>query len=932
MERDAQALMRELGLTNQDIVFFGDIDVRTTPEIGRGSDASVYRVNWQGIDIALKVLHPILIEPGNQDRERKIRSFGQEIFRLSRIHHPNLCQLLGIARVGQNAALALELLTSTLQELSVGEGREDGLKLIGYLCDTSAGIRYLHVCGILHRDLAPKNVMIKNGVAKVCDFGMAKFLRWEFPHHQQQQAARMDMTRCPGTLVFMSPEALVEQPDYDRPLDIFSFGVTLLAVITGVMPGIDLINAPSVVIVRDAASGRETTQVVAETRRRAAYLRRLSDDHPLKPMAIRCHSNEPSERPTAEDVHEEMKRVLQLFAGLSSPHLPNVPPAVVRRLDSISEQLTQQATSITSLATRSDALEEQLAAVITQNQTTAQQLPAIQQEVSSIRNEQTTTNNQIESLAEQLRDTNHRLAQQTAALSSQHTETSDQISALNDNVLSISGQLSRLSSPPRQVSTSRPLAAQEELSNDAPPMECFSPPLAGVSTSRPLAAQGELSNAPPPMACFSPPLAGVSTSRPLAAQGELSNAPPPMACFSPPLAGVSTSRPLAAQGELSNAPPPMACFSPPLAGVSTSRPLAAQGELSNAAPPMGCFSPPLAGVSTSRPLAAQGELSNAAPPMGCFSPPLAGVSTSRPLAAQGELSNAAPPMGCFSPPLAGVSTSRPLAAQGELSNAAPPMACFSPPLAGVPTSRPLAAQGELSNADPPMGCSSAPRMVAYFPPATSRHVDVRDGWRFPVTHPVTVPAPTMRPATSRHAAAVHEEWVGDPVTPTVRAPALATRLATSRHAAAVHEELAGDPVTPPTYCKVNDHVAANQNTYPDQTVEMVTTAAYATSTGYGERRIVDIKRGDSGYGFNIVGGNKVGMPVYVSRILPGGVAARQGQLKKGDQILSINGQAIRGMSHEDMVRTMTHSQSSLRIVVSYAPHLLDRILKTLETQ
>ncbi|XP_065181785.1 protein lin-7 homolog C-like [Sycon ciliatum] len=135
-----------------------------------------------------------------------------------------------------------------------------------------------------------------------------------------------------------------------------------------------------------------------------------------------------------------------------------------------------------------------------------------------------------------------------------------------------------------------------------------------------------------------------------------------------------------------------------------------------------------------------------------------------------------------------------------------------------------------------------------------------------------------------------------------------------------------------TYCKVNDHVAANQRMYPDQTVEMVTTAAYATATGYAEPRIVDIKRGDSGYGFNIMGGNAVGMPIYVSRILPGGVAARQGQLKKGDQILSINGQAIRGMSHEDMVRTMRHSQSSVRIVVSYAPHLLDGMEKTFETQ
>eukprot|EP00117_Sycon_ciliatum_P047583 scpid108660/ scgid33978/ len=105
MEREAQPLMRELGLTNQDIVFLGEVRVRQEDEIGRGSDAAVYRVCWEGIDVALKVLHPVLIEPGVQDRERKIHLFGQEVFRLSRIHHPNLCQLIGIARVGRNAAL-----------------------------------------------------------------------------------------------------------------------------------------------------------------------------------------------------------------------------------------------------------------------------------------------------------------------------------------------------------------------------------------------------------------------------------------------------------------------------------------------------------------------------------------------------------------------------------------------------------------------------------------------------------------------------------------------------------------------------------------------------------------------------------------------------------------------------------------------------------
>ncbi|XP_065181601.1 serine/threonine-protein kinase DDB_G0283821-like [Sycon ciliatum] len=496
MDLDAVPLLLELGLNDQDIVFLGDVRVRQEDELGRGSDALVYRLNWQGIDIALKVLHPVLIEPDVLGRERTIKSFGQEIFRLSRIHHPNLCQLLGIARVGRNAALALELLTSTLEELSIGEDREDGLKLVGYLCDTSAGIRYLHVRGILHRDLAPKNVMIKNGVAKVCDFGVAKFVRLASPRQQQQeaQASRLAMTRCPGTLAFMPPEALVEQPDYDRPLDVFSLGVTLLAVLTGVMPGIDLLSAPAI-IVREAG-GRETRQVIAETRRRAAYLQRLADDHPLKPLILRCHSNEPSERPTAEDVHEEMKRVLQLFTGLSSASNSSVPTSVVRRLDVISEQLTLQARTIAGLSTRSDTLEDQLTGVITQNQTTTQrqltamqqqltttqekvtetqqQLTSAQQEVSIVHNEQASTSLQIEALAEQVRDTNRRVGNVTERLTTtmteQHLQNSEQVSVLNDRLSatqdqlsSIDSHLTKMSSSSQQVSATSPMAASESL-------------------------------------------------------------------------------------------------------------------------------------------------------------------------------------------------------------------------------------------------------------------------------------------------------------------------------------------------------------------------------------------------------------------------------------------------------------------------------------
>ena len=93
------------------------------------------------------------------------------------------------------------------------------------------------------------------------------------------------------------------------------------------------------------------------------------------------------------------------------PHPSNVPPAVVRRLDSISEQLAEQATSIIALSTRSDTLEGQLTAAITNNQTTTQQqltetqqqLTETQQQLATaITNNQTTTQQQLTATQQQL--------------------------------------------------------------------------------------------------------------------------------------------------------------------------------------------------------------------------------------------------------------------------------------------------------------------------------------------------------------------------------------------------------------------------------------------------------------------------------------------------------------------------------------------------
>lgn len=68
-----------------------------------------------------------------------------------------------------------------------------------------------------------------------------------------------------------------------------------------------------------------------------------------------------------------------------------------------------------------------------------------------------------------------------------------------------------------------------------------------------------------------------------------------------------------------------------------------------------------------------------------------------------------------------------------------------------------------------------------------------------------------------------------------------------------------------------------------------TVAAFAASEGHAHPRVVELPKTDEGLGFNIMGGKEQNSPIYISRVIPGGVADRQGGLKRGDQLLSVNG-------------------------------------------
>ncbi|KAM8794230.1 disks large homolog 4-like [Eudromia elegans] len=88
------------------------------------------------------------------------------------------------------------------------------------------------------------------------------------------------------------------------------------------------------------------------------------------------------------------------------------------------------------------------------------------------------------------------------------------------------------------------------------------------------------------------------------------------------------------------------------------------------------------------------------------------------------------------------------------------------------------------------------------------------------------------------------------------------------------------------------------------------------------RRIV-IPRGATGLGFNIVGGED-GEGIFISFILAGGPADLSGELRKGDQILSVNGVDLRSATHEQAAVALKNAGQSVTIVAQYKPEEYSR--------
>ena len=204
---------------------------------------------------------------------------------LTKLHHPNILQLLGACTIKEPYLIVTELMTENIMHYN--NKNTNFKKLINMAIDISRGLAYLHNrhpnC-LIHRDLKPSNLLLtSSGKVKIADFGISCF--------QNKSTEKYKMTGETGSYRYMAPEVM-KYKEYDATVDIYSFGMILYKLFEEI-PFIDKTNPEIISLVLK--------------KERPVFHNRLSRN--MTKLIIRCWSHESKLRPTAYQIIDELNLI-----------------------------------------------------------------------------------------------------------------------------------------------------------------------------------------------------------------------------------------------------------------------------------------------------------------------------------------------------------------------------------------------------------------------------------------------------------------------------------------------------------------------------------------------------------------------------------------------------------------------------------------------
>jgi len=255
-------------------------------EIGRGGMGIVYKARQTNLNriVALKMI--LAGEHAGRHEQARLR---QEAEATATLDHPNIVRIFDIGEHDGMPYLEMEYvgggnLTRMLRSMP------QPIRWAARLAETLArAIHVAHQRGIVHRDLNPSNILMTgDGVPKISDFGLAKFLL--------SDAGLSQNGTLLGTPPYMAPEQVSRGKDVGPAADVYAIGVILYEMLTGAPPFRGLTPMETLCQVLEG-------EVVPPSRLRHG----LPED--LETICLKCLARAPGHRyPDAEDLADDLRR------------------------------------------------------------------------------------------------------------------------------------------------------------------------------------------------------------------------------------------------------------------------------------------------------------------------------------------------------------------------------------------------------------------------------------------------------------------------------------------------------------------------------------------------------------------------------------------------------------------------------------------------
>jgi serine/threonine protein kinase len=192
--------------------------------IGRGGMGTVFK----GIDPRIGRAVAIKVLTAAPDDPDLLARFYREAKYTGNLQHQNIVTVYELGHQDGVPYLVMEYLEGVSLDVLIASGPPmhiaEKLRIILQVCN---GLSYAHKRDLVHRDIKPANIVIlENGTAKLVDFGIARL-----------GGNRLTRTgQIVGSLNYMSPEQLDANMEVDLRTDVYSTGVVLYQLLTGVLP------------------------------------------------------------------------------------------------------------------------------------------------------------------------------------------------------------------------------------------------------------------------------------------------------------------------------------------------------------------------------------------------------------------------------------------------------------------------------------------------------------------------------------------------------------------------------------------------------------------------------------------------------------------------------------------------------------------------